>query len=85
MLQIIIEGMAACVGGYLSELAQNKQISIKKLFIYSLFLMLLICLIFACVSKNFSLETSFITVCLSFCIAALVTLLVYISIHRQRK
>ena len=85
MLQIIVESVAAFIGGYLTQLAQNKKISIFKLFLYSLFIMLFVCLIFALVSQNFSLDVILMTLSLSVLIASLIALLVYYSLRRQKK
>lgn len=83
MIQLLIDGIASFLGGYLLAYAKKNNISIGIFFIYGFLLMLAVSFIAMLISGNFSIQIILLCLSISFVCALLGCLILKFSLRKH--
>jgi len=85
MIQLLIDGLASFIGGYLLGYAKKNNLSIKTFFVYGFLLMLTVSLLAILISGNFSVGIFLICFSISFICASMGCLILKFSLRKKNE
>jgi len=83
MIQLLIDGLASFIGGYLLGYAKKNNVSIRTFFIYAFLLMLIVSLLAILISGNFSIGILLLCLSISFVCALMGCLILKFSLRKH--